>query len=158
MARWNRYRLKNPTRAYSIQKEADWGYTSGFGIDTDAGVVTVVMDRPERAKNLGIVFGDLMRKDWELGDCTFDNEVVGFVCFDRRIVAMVVDYYKTRKAGDPYPKMGEELHLPTEAEADALYEKYGIPTPQTSVACDDILCDSVEVGDDGTPLAPGAEE
>lgn len=149
-----RYRLKNPKRAYSLAPAEDWRHETAFAVETDAGVVEIAMDKPGRALTLGVAQGRLLSPRWRPGMSTFDNAVGdGFFIFDRRIVAMVADLLmKHWKGGVPYPQEGEEMHLPTAEEADAIYAKYGIPTPQTNEETDRLLVESVEVGDDGRPL------
>lgn len=151
-----RYRLKNPRRAWSIISPDDWGYHSGFAVETDAGIVTIMNDKIGRALTLGIVHVSLWPKEWR-PERRFEAGSPGRIlqawCFDRRIVAMVADFLmKHWDGGVPYPQEGEEIHLPTAEEADAIYAKYGIPTPQTNEETDTLLVESVEVGDDGSPL------
>ena len=152
-----RYRPKNPRRAYGYSPKDDWKYETAFAVETDAGVVAVGMDKPGRALTLGVVQGSLLNPEWKVGMSVFDNTAVHrLFIFDRRIVAMVADFLMKHGWGEgeaePYPERGEEIYLPTEEEADAIYERYNIPTPQTSEECDRLFCDSVEVGDDGRPL------
>ena len=161
---WTRYAIKHPKRAWSIISPDDWGYHSGFAVATDAGIATIMSDKAGRALTLGVVYVALWPKEWR-PERRYDDDapdrMFGAWCFDRRIVAMVADFLMKHgwggSEGEPYPKLGEEIYLPTAEEADVIYEKYNIPTPQNNQECDRLFCDSVEVGDDGMPLNPNAE-
>lgn len=160
---WTKYRTKNPKRAWSCIPKNEWGYGGGFAVETDAGTVTITEEKIGRALSLGVVGVTLRPKGWRPDTDDSWGECVGASgwCFDRRIVAMVADFLMKHGWGvgadEPYPELGEEIYLPTAEEADAIYEKYNIPTPQTNEECDRLFCDSVEVGDDGKPLDQDAE-
>jgi hypothetical protein len=157
--RFTKYVTKNPTKAYACLNPDEWIYDTGFAVDTDAGVVTIGMEKPGRVFSLGVAQGNLLLPTWKLGDLVFRHYAFdGFFTFDRRIVAMVAEFLMHHGWGKgeakPYPKLGEEIYLPTAEEADEIYKKYNIPTPQNNQDCDNLFCDCVEVGDDGKPLNP----
>ena len=159
---WTMYRPKNPKRAYGYSPKEDWRYETAFAVETDAGVVAIGMDKPGRVFSLGIAQGVLLNSEWRIGMTTIGHWVGdGSFIFDRRIVAMVAGFLMKHgwggSRGEPYPERGEEIYLPTAEEADAIYEKYNIPTPQTDQGCGELFRKCIEVGDDGKPLDPNAE-
>lgn len=153
--RFTKYVTKNPTKAWSLCEDCPYGI--GFAVDTDVGKVIAGGDKIGRALTLGVVGVCLMPQGWNL-TTSWTPGVSGGWCFDRRIVAMVAEFLMHHGWGKgeakPYPKLGEEIYLPTAEEADEIYKKYNIPTPQNNQDCDDLFCDCVEVGDDGKPLNP----
>ena len=159
---WTIYWPKKPKRAFGCSPSEDWGYETAFAVETNAGVLDICMDRPGRVFTLGVAQGNLLKPEWKLGMPRFGNRIGdGSFIFDRRIVAMVADFLMKHGwdggEGEPYPQEGEEIHLPTAEEADAIYEKYNIPTPQDNEECGRLYRGCVEVGDDGKPLDPNAE-
>ena len=169
---WKMYRLKNPHAAWNMLDGDEWVGGLEFVVETDVGQVIVEMDKPGRVFSLGIAGVAKVDDsnpyergrrytDDDINNGRFPDTVFQAWCFDRRIVAMVADFLMKHGwdggEGEPYPERGEEIYLPIAEEADAIYAKYDIPTPQTSQECDRLYCECVEVGNDGKPLDPNAE-
>lgn len=150
VARFYTYDMKNPKRAVNMLSGDEWRGGIEIIVESDSAVLCIEMDKPWRSISLGVVQGWLLDEGWEMGRSVIEHQKgPDTFCFNRRLVAMVARLYSSDAAR---PEYGEEIPIPTEEEADAIYKELDIATPATNVDSDAIYCDSVPVGDDGEPV------
>lgn len=150
MARFYTYEMKNPRRAVNMLSGDEWRGGVEIIVESDSAVLCIEMDRPWRSVSLGVVQGWLLDKEWNAGKSVVMHRMgPDIFVFNRRLVAMVARLYSSDA---PRPKYGEEIPIPTDEEADRIFEELDIATPATNETSDTILCDSIRIGDDGEPV------
>ena len=127
----------NAAKAVSDQTAGEWAYGAGFEITGEIGIIGIHTDKRGRA--------------WTHGAIPVEIDAFDAWCFDKRIVAMVADLeLRVRNGEIQYPDKGDEIHLPTDEEAAAIFRKYGIP--QDEDGAENLYAECEPIDENGNPV------
>ena len=137
----------NAVKVWCDHKRDEWGYCEGYAIETaDGARFGIHTDKPARACTVGAI-----PVKFKNGVTNEDGYKLTAWCFDKRIVAMVADMWKRAGEGEiQYPDKGDEIHLPTDEEAAAIFGKYGIP--QDENGAENLYAECEPIDENGNPV------